>query len=228
MTDPQLTRIVAVVDRTGSMSRIRADVEERFAAFMAAQRDSQAEVGDRVAVDLYTFDRQRFLSPDRALTEPAGAILETVYTGVPIADVPPLAIQPRGETPLNDAVAFTIDRVGAELAALPERERPGQVIVVIVTDGIENSSLEYIGVAGADRVREKVDHQRTHYGWHFEFIGIGIDAWAAGGAIGMTKKTTYQSDLTGAGIAAVYGASAQSVVSHRAKAQKGHRGSDTA
>lgn len=223
MTDPTLTRIVAVVDRTGSMYRIRADVEERYAAFMAAQRDSQRDVGDRVHVDLYTFDRPRILSPDEALAQPAGAILETVYTNRPIADVPPLAIQPRGETPLNDAVAFTIDRVGAELATLPERERPGQVIVVIVTDGLENSSLEYIGDAGAARVREKVGHQRERYGWHFEFIGIGIDAWATGGAIGMSRKTTYESDLSGAGIAAVYGASAQSVVSHRAAAQKRRR-----
>ena len=120
MTDPQRTLIAVLLDRSGSMECVKSDTEGGFNAFIDEQR---GEPGD-ARVTLAQFDTD----------------YEVVYANRPIADVPPLALQPRGGTALYDALGRLITDVGAELAALPEDERPGTVVVVVLTDGHENSS----------------------------------------------------------------------------------------
>src|SRR5688572_22144100 len=60
---------------------------------------------------------------------------DVVYTARPIVEAPRLSIDPRGMTPLFDALCTAIDRTGARLAAMPERDRPSNVLFVIITDG---------------------------------------------------------------------------------------------
>ncbi|MDQ1623528.1 MAG: hypothetical protein QOH19_1946 [Actinomycetota bacterium] len=68
-----------------------------------------------------------------------------MYASVDIQDVPPLDLRPRGRTALHDAMVRLIGEAGAELAGLPEDERPGTVLEAILTDGHENSSREANG-----------------------------------------------------------------------------------
>ena len=78
---------------------------------------------------------------------------EEVYTGRAIAEVPSLTLVPRGSTAMLDAIGRAVNATGARLAALPEDQRPGTVIVGIMTDGLENASREfsYRNGQGADR-----------------------------------------------------------------------------
>jgi hypothetical protein len=64
---------------------------------------------------------------------------EVVYLREPVRQAPRLTADtyvPRGTTALLDAIGRTIDELGARLAGMPEGERPGKVIFVIITDGL--------------------------------------------------------------------------------------------
>ena len=97
---------------------------------------------------------------------------ERVYAAVDIRDVPPLDLQPRGSTALHDAMVRLIGEAGAELAALPEEQRPGTVLVAVLTDGHENSSREATGAM----VKALVERQQSQWGWQFTYLGANQDA----------------------------------------------------
>lgn len=152
-----LTEIACVVDRSGSMESIRTDAIGGFNGFLAEQRAEPGEA--RVTVVLFD-DRYEVLHESR-----------------PIAEVPPLderTYVPRNTTALLDAVGRTIDELGARLAATPEPQRPGKVIVAILTDGLENASRRYTRQDVFDRIR----HQREKYAWEFVYLGANQDAFA--------------------------------------------------
>ena len=70
---------------------------------------------------------------------------------------------------------------GARLAALPEADRPGTVVVAIMTDGHENASHEWTHPA----IRSLVEQQTTQYGWQFLYMGADQDAIEVGASIGI-------------------------------------------
>src|SRR5437879_5693749 len=111
MTNQNLTHIVAILDRSGSMMSIREDMQGGFNNFIAEQAKTPGEV----RVSLYQFDTE----------------YDTVYENKPLAEVPALVLEPRGGTALLDAVGRTITTVGQKLAQLDEDDRPGLVVVVI-------------------------------------------------------------------------------------------------
>lgn len=174
MTDPDLRHIAVVLDRSGSMQSVKEDTEGGLKAFLEDQR----EVEGRTTVSLYQFD-------DR---------YEVVYQNTPVAEVPDFTLRPRGMTALLDAVGRTIASEGEDLAKLPESRRPGEVVMVILTDGLENASSEY----SLARVREMITHQRDKYGWVFVFLGADQDAFAAAGGMGIAadQAMSYSSKKT--------------------------------
>ena len=101
--------------------------------------------------------------------------------------------QPRGMTALFDAVGMEVVRTGQDLAGLPEEERPARVLLVVITDGHENSSHEYT----VDRVRSMLTVQRDQYGWEVRFLGAGAgDAAWQGEALGV-GTTRYANTASG-------------------------------
>jgi hypothetical protein len=196
MTDPRRTLIAVLLDRSGSMEAVKSDTEGGFNAFIDGQR---AEPGE-ARVTLAQFDTD----------------YEVVYADRPIADVPRLVLQPRGGTALYDALGRLITDVGAELAAAPEDDRPGTVIVVVLTDGHENSSREWTHAA----VTAAIKRQETDYAWDFVFLGANMDAVAVGTALGFAadKSMTWDTDNGGAAYAM---ASTTAYVSRRRAAPAG-------
>jgi len=166
MTNPDLTHIEFLLDRSGSMESIKSDIEGGFDAYIA---DQKARPG-QCTVSLAQFD-------DR---------YESVFTGVPIAEVPPLALTPRGMTALLDGIGRTVNELGARLAGLPENERPGTVIFAIMTDGLENASREFThGV-----VKAMITHQEQVYNWQFLYMGADQDAIEVGSSLGIASEHT--------------------------------------
>lgn len=102
--------------------------------------------------------------------------------GVPIKDVPKYTLVPRGMTALLDAVGRAINEAGCRLAAIPEDQRPGLVVFVIVTDGQENSSHEFTRA----QIKEMIERQQSVYSWQFTFLGANQDAFAEAGSLGIS------------------------------------------
>ena len=96
---------------------------------------------------------------------------------------------PRGSTALLDAVGKEIARTGAELAGLPEEQRPSKVLFVVVTDGRENASREF----SLDSVKASIQTQRDQYNWSFQFIGAEETAWQ-GREMGMNSASFKRTD----------------------------------
>ena len=160
MTDPQRALIAVLLDRSGSMESIKSDTEGGFNAFIAGQRNGPLDV----RVTLAQFDTE----------------YDVVYANRPIEEVPPLDLQPRGDDRAVRRLGKLITDVGAELAALPDDERPGRVTVVVLTDGHENSSREWTHEA----VSAAIGRQERDYSWDFVFLGANMDAVAVGQQLG--------------------------------------------
>ena len=175
MTNPDLTRLVIVADRSGSMHGIAGDMNGAIKELLA---DQAAQPGTLV-VDIVTFD----------------TVVEYPYTGVKPAEVTDDIIRPRGSTALNDAVGLTIAKLGAELSSRDEDDRPGHVILVVVTDGMENASREYTTA----QVKAMVEEQTNTWGWTFIYLAANVDAFATGAGYGFAAGQTisYAADHTG-------------------------------
>jgi len=169
MTNPDLTHIEFVLDRSGSMRSIKEDIEGGFNAYIADQRTQAGHC----TVSLSQFDNQ----------------YETVFTALNIDDVHELTLAPRGSTALLDAVGRSINDLGARLAALPEEQRPGTVIFAIMTDGLENASREFTHAM----IKEMITRQEQVYGWEFLYMGADQDAIEVGASMGIRadRSLTY-------------------------------------
>lgn len=165
MTNADLTHIYFLLDRSGSMQSIVDDTVGGFDAFIAEQRQVTEEGLGECRVTLAQFDDH----------------YEEVYADRPIADVPSLDLQPRGTTALLDSIGRLVVDAGKRLAALPEDERPGTVIVGIMTDGLENASREWTHA----QVKQLIEKQTDQYSWQFLYLGADQDAIEVGASIGV-------------------------------------------
>lgn len=163
MANKDLTEIVLVVDRSGSMYSCRDEAQGGINAFI----DDQKKLKGKANFTLVQFDSE----------------YEFVHEGVDIQDVPSFTLYPRNSTALLDAVGRAISETGERLASMDEKDRPGLVVFVITTDGEENSSHEY----NATQIKEMVTEQQDKYNWQFTFLGAGIDAFGVGGDMGYAK-----------------------------------------
>jgi hypothetical protein len=177
------------------MHSIAGDTVGGFDAFI----DEQRRLPGRCLVTLAQFDDD--------FTE--------VYADRPIAEVPSLVLEPRGTTALLDSIARLVHSAGARLAALPEEQRPGSVVVGIMTDGMENASREFTHA----QVKELIERQSRDYQWQFLYLGADQDAIEVGASIGVarTHAVTY-----GRGkVRDVMAATAGNVASYRAAKMAG-------
>lgn len=165
MTRSDLTHLYFLLDRSGSMQSIKTDTEGGFSAFVDAQRSG---VAGECRVTLAQFDNA----------------YEVVYRDMPLADVPPLVLAPRGSTALLDAMGRLITEAGATLAGLPEDQRPGTVVVAVMTDGYENASKEWTHPA----IKALVEQQTNDYRWQFMYMGADQDAIEVGRSIGVSAE----------------------------------------
>ncbi|WP_428342359.1 VWA domain-containing protein [Mycobacterium sp.] len=152
-----------LLDRSGSMQSIASDVVGGFEAFVAEQRTGEG----LCTATLAQFDNE----------------YEVVYRGIAIGQVPPLALFPRGMTALHDSMGKLITDTAAEINALPEDNKPGTVIVAIMTDGLENASREW---RQAD-IKALVEQQTNDHGWEFLYMGADQDAVEVGKGLGVKE-----------------------------------------
>lgn len=187
------THICMLLDRTGSMSSIAKDTIGGVNTFLAEQRKAPGAC----TFTLVQFDTQ----------DPH----EIVQDFVNIADAKDLTeatYQPRGGTPLYDAICKTIADCEAKVAAA--KDKPSKVVFVIVTDGEENSSNECgktDAVAAIKRCEDK--------GWQVVYLGVGINAMADATAIGIKAATTMNVGKSTLGVTCCFAATSANLLSYR-------------
>jgi uncharacterized protein YegL len=177
-----LTDITFILDRSGSMASMVNDVVGGYRSFVEQQKADKS--GD-IVMSLVQFD----------------TIYENVFSGIPIENLSPaLNFVPRGGTALRDAIGRTINETGARLRALPASERPNKVLIVILTDGEENSSHEF----SHDQIKRMIEHQQNKYAWEFLFLGANFDAFHVGASYGINLNTVTNYTYTGGGLRAAF------------------------
>ena len=150
-----LTELVFILDRSGSMGGLESDTIGGFNSMLAKQ---QAEPGE-ARITTVLFDDKYEVLHDRHDIKAVSPISEKEYFV-------------RGSTALLDAVGKTIHKIAnAQKQSKPEC-RADKVLFVITTDGMENASREFT----YDRIKSMVEHEKEKYDWEFIFLGANIDA----------------------------------------------------
>ncbi|HEV7473630.1 MAG TPA: vWA domain-containing protein [Pyrinomonadaceae bacterium] len=187
------THIAVLLDRSGSMESIKAETISGFNFFLNEQKKSGANAG----LTLVQFDTQA---------------TEVVHENRPIQSVPELTAetyQPRGGTPLLDALGETIISTGRTLEVIAEMNRPDKVVFVIITDGQENSSHKF----NKAQVKEMVEHQTNVYKWQFIYLGANQDAFAEAGNMGIAVGQA--ANFTPANLPAAFAVATENVAAFR-------------
>jgi len=177
-----LTEIIFLLDRSGSMAGLERDTVGGFNTFI--KRQSQAE--GETLVTAVLFDDE----------------YEVLWSGVQASDIK-LTEQEyyvRGCTALLDAVGKSILDVGYRLATTTEENRPGKILFVITTDGLENASREF----SYKKVKELIQHQQEKYNWEFIFMGANIDATEEADQLGIAKESAFNFEASEKGVEKMY------------------------
>ena len=173
-----LTELVFILDRSGSMSGLEADTIGGFNSMLEKQKKEAGEA----LVSTILFDHEITVLHDRTEVQNVSPLTDRDYSV-------------RGCTALLDAVGSAIRHIGnIHKYARPE-DVPEHTLFIITTDGMENASHTY----SADQVKEMIERQKTKYGWEFLFLGANIDAVATARrfGIGEDRAVNYHSDSVG-------------------------------
>ena len=185
-----LTEIVFILDRSGSMAGLEADTIGGFNAMIEKQK---AEPGQAL-VSTVLFDNE----------------IQVIHDRVPLEKISPLTEKEyfvRGCTALLDAVGGAIHHIGNVHKYARGEDRPEKTLFVITTDGMENASRRY----SYDRVRAMVQRQQEKYGWEFLFLGANIDAAEEAGRFGIRPECAADYHADSKGTAVVYESVCQAV-----------------
>lgn len=189
-----LTEIVFILDRSGSMMGLTDDTIGGFNSFVEKQKNEPGEA----LLTTVLFDDQ----------------YEILHNGMNLKEVQPMTRDQywaRGMTAMYDAIGKTINEVGHRLSETPEQYRPGKVIFVITTDGLENASREFTQA----KVKEMIQHQTEKYSWDFIFLGANIDSVQQAKNIGISAEYAANYTATAQGTSSMYCAVDAAVSSHR-------------
>ena len=178
-----LTEIIFILDRSGSMKHLTEDTIGGYNTYIENQKKEKGQA----LITTVLFDNE----------------YEILHNGENIKDIKPLTNREyfaRGMTALLDAVGITITSVGERLNKTAEEERPAKVIMIITTDGKENASKEY----SRDKIKEMIEEQTNKYNWKFIFLGANIDAVSEAESIGIKGEYASNYGWCEQGVESVY------------------------
>lgn len=189
-----LTEIVFILDRSGSMAGLERDTVGGFNAMIEKQRQEPGEA----IVSTVLFDNESVVIHDRVPLDKVPALTEKEY-------------YVRGCTALLDAVGGAIHHIGNVHKYAREEDRPEKTLFVITTDGMENASRRYT----YEKLKAMIERQKEKYGWEFLFLGANIDAAreAARFGINADRAANYNADSVGTSV--IYEAVSETVCNFR-------------
>ena len=173
-----ITEVVFILDRSGSMSGLEKDTIGGFNSLVEKQKKEKGVA----LVSTVLFDNHS----------------EVLHDRVPVDKIQPMTDKDyfvRGSTALLDAIGGAIHHIGnVHKYARPE-DRPAKTLFIITTDGMENASRRYT----CEKVKAMIERQKERYGWEFLFLGANIDAVTTASMFGIESDmaVNYNSDSEG-------------------------------
>ena len=173
-----LTEIVFILDRSGSMSGLETDTIGGFNSMIEKQKKADGEA----LISTVLFDNFSEVIHDRVDVQKILPMTDKDYTV-------------RGCTALLDAIGGAIHHIGNVHKYARAEDIPEHTLFVITTDGMENASRRY----DSDKVKKMIERQKEKYGWEFLFLGANIDAveTARHFGIGADRAVNYHADSEG-------------------------------
>ncbi len=178
MMKKDLTELVFILDRSGSMAGLEEDTIGGFNAMLEKQRN---EPGDAY-VSTVLFSTGSTVLHDRVDIRKVSPMTRKDYC-------------PGGCTALLDAVGDAIHHIGNVHKYARDEDVPARTLFVITTDGMENASRRYT----LEKVRQMISKEQEKYGWEFLFLGANIDAIGTAAKMGIQadRAVDYQADGVG-------------------------------
>jgi len=173
-----LTEIVFILDRSGSMSGLESDTIGGFNSMIERQKSAEGEA----LISTVLFDN----------------LSEVIHDRVRVQDIKPMTREDytvRGCTALLDAIGGAIQHIGNIHKYARNEDVPEHTLFVITTDGMENASRRY----DSEKVKKMIERQKEKYGWEFLFLGANIDAVETARHFGISedRAVNYHSDSEG-------------------------------
>lgn len=173
-----LTEIVFILDKSGSMAGLEADTIGGFNSMIEKQKKEEGEA----VISTVLFND----------------MCEVIHDRVSVRDIKPMTEEEYfvgGSTALLDAIGGAIHHIGNVHKYARNEDVPEHTLFVITTDGMENASRSYSG----KRVKEMIERQKKKYGWEFLFLGANIDAVETAGRFGIDadRAVNYRGDREG-------------------------------
>ena len=191
-----LTELVFILDRSGSMAGLEADTIGGFNAMLEKQKGEPGEA----YVSTVLFDNECHVIHDRVDLNSVSPLTRKEY-------------YVRGCTALLDAVGGAIHHIGNVHKYAREEDRPEKTLIVITTDGMENASHRY----SYPQVQELIRRQQKKYGWEFIFLGANIDAAREAARFGISADRAANYHADSQGTAVIYDAVSEAVSNVRSQ-----------
>ncbi len=173
------TELICILDGSGSMSHLVDDTIGGYNNFI----EDQKKIPDPCRVTTIVFD----------------SIVKVVRESDDLQTTNPLTSKdycPGGMTALYDAIGYAISSSGTKYSQMSAADKPEKVIVLIITDGAENSSQQYNGA----KIKEMIKHQEDKYNWSFVYLGANQDSFAsavAGLGLNVSNVSNYTASVAG-------------------------------
>ena len=189
-----MTEIVFILDRSGSMSGLEKDTIGGFNSMIEKQKKENGEA----LISTVLFDN----------------VSEVIHDRVPVQKVDPMTDRDysvRGCTALLDAIGGAIHHIGNVHKYARNEDVPEHTLFVITTDGMENASRRY----DSEKVKKMIERQKNRYGWEFLFIGANIDSVETAKHFGINSDRSVNYHADGQGTAVVFDAVSKTVCNFR-------------
>ena len=190
-----LTEIVFILDRSGSMAGLEGDTIGGFNAMIEKQKGEPGEA----LISTVLFDNETEVIHDRVDLGKIELLTDREY-------------YVRGCTALLDAVGGAIHHIGNVHKYAREEDRPEKTLFVITTDGMENASRKY----SYEKVKAMIRRQQENFGWEFIFLGANIDAAKEAARFGIDESCAANYHADSVGTAVIYEAMSEVVCNVRA------------
>jgi uncharacterized protein YegL len=194
-TNNNITELVFILDRSGSMSGLEKDTIGGFNSLINKQKKQDG----KCFVSTILFDHETLVLHDRIKLEDVKPMTDNDY-------------EVRGCTALLDAIGGAIHHIANIHKYARKEDVPQNTMFVIMTDGMENASHKYT----SQKVKAMIEHEKKKYGWEFLFIGANIDAVETASHFGISEDRAVNYNADSEGTSIVYDTVADTVCCMRA------------
>jgi hypothetical protein len=191
------THISIILDRSGSMESIREDIIGGFNAFVEEQKKDEGET----TLTLVQFDSQ---NP-----------YEVIHNFRSISSVPLLTKKdfvPRSMTPLLDAMGRGINDLESNLSEMKLKDRPEKVVMVFITDGLENDSSEF----KRSQIVKMLEDKQEKNNWKMVFLSADLSALDEAEDAGVKYESTMAFDSSPEGVSNAMGSLSRNISNYKA------------